>query len=90
MNKLVEGLNGVKMRIDDISIVGRAQNKQEASTAAITIATYWIYLIVFEKRILKLNPDKIKFKAKSISYISHVITSEGLKSDPVKTGVKMP
>ena len=41
---------------------------------------------------VKLNPTKIQFKLKSISFMGHVITEEGIKPDPrkVQAIIEMP
>ena len=90
MNEIVEGLNGVKVIVDDILIVGRGQTKQDAILDH--DQNLLDLLNRLQERNVKLNPDKIKFKTESVPYIGHLITSEGLKSDPLKTEaiVKMP
>ena len=80
----------VKVIVDDILIVGRGQTKQDA------ILDHDQNLLDLLNRLqeknVKLNPDKIKFKTESVLHIGHLITNEGLKSDPLKTEaiVKMP
>ena len=41
---------------------------------------------------MKLNKEKVKFKLKEVTFIGHVVTSEGLKPDTekVKAVVQMP
>ena len=36
------------------------------------------------QRHIKLNKDKMKFKLTQMSYVGHVISAEGLKSDPAE------
>ena len=45
-----------------------------------------------QKKNVKLNHNKIKFKTNEVQYIGHLITDEGLKPDPAKTEaiMKMP
>ena len=90
MTELVEGLNGVKVVMDDILIYGCGNNDQEA------IADHDANIIKLLDRLqeenIKLNIKKMKFKLKEVRYIGHVLTSEGLKSDPEKVEaiLKMP
>jgi len=82
MTDIVEGLNGVKVVMDDILIIGSGDNDSEASV------DHDKNLIALMERLktvnLKLNPEKFRFKERSVKYIGHVLTSNGLQTDPEK------
>jgi len=37
-----------------------------------------------EKEGIKLNPMKIKYKQSEVKYLGHILTTEGIKTDPEK------
>ena len=82
MNDALEGLEGVKVIIDDILVIGCGDTDDEA------IKDHDKKLIALMERIkeknIRLNPNKIKFKQKSVKYIGHVLSSEGLNPDQDK------
>lgn len=78
MNQILSGLNGLKclVYLDDIVIYG------------VNLLDHNKKLIqVFEclrRHNLKINPGKCQFLRKEITYLGHIITSEGIKPDPSK------
>ena len=82
INTALEGLPGVKVIVDDILIYGKGDDIEEANR------DHDRNLIALLKRLryhnIKLNPDKIKFKLKEVSYMGHLLTENGLKVDPLK------
>ena len=43
----------------------------------------YIFLERARERGLKLNPDKVKLRLDSVSFIGHILTNKGLAPDPI-------
>ena len=75
---------------DDIIIMGRGESPQAA------IHDHDENVLALPKRLtqhkLKLNPDKIKFKSNTATFMGHILTTDGLKpsAEIAKTVLKMP
>ena len=78
----LEGLPGQKAIADDILVFGAGDTEEEA-------------LIDHDRNLrevfnrcrqkgIKLNAEKIQFRQKQVSYMGHIISSEGLQADPNK------
>ena len=90
MNQIVEGLAGIEVIADDFLVCGFGDTAEEA------LANHDMNLQNFLTRAqecgLTLNPDKVKLRHSSVSFIGHVLTDKGLAPDPEKTMAiaKMP
>lgn len=84
MDKMLEGIDGAHATIDDILTAGRSVEEHDT-----------ILRRVIEKATefnLKPNLTKTKLRQPQVTYVGHVISKEGLKSDPAKVAalVDMP
>ena len=81
-HEIVEDLQGVEVIADDYLIYGSGDNDKEAEE------DHDRNLIKFLERArqvnLKINKKKMKLRMKSVPYMGHLITAEGLKPDPQK------
>ncbi|XP_060076924.1 uncharacterized protein K02A2.6-like [Ylistrum balloti] len=90
VDEALEGLEGTMAIHDDILVYGCGETDEEA-------------LIDHDKKLqalfdrcqkknLKINKEKLKLRLKSVTYLGHVISAEGLKVDPakIKAIVDMP
>ncbi|GFU14685.1 retrovirus-related Pol polyprotein from transposon 297 [Nephila pilipes] len=64
------------MYLDDIIIVGKTFEEHLSNIRKVSQR--------LQKANLKLSPKKCKFFRKEVSYLGHVISSEGVKIDPKK------
>lgn len=78
----LEGLSNVEVIADDILIYGVGATDEEAERSHDD--AFRALLERARQRNLKLNPKKLKFKMSSVAYMGHVISSDGLKTDPAK------
>ena len=81
LNQALEGL-GVRTIADDIIVFGVGDTDDEA-----VVDHDRKFLTLLERcrqRHVKLNKDKMKFKLRQLSYVGHVISTEGLKPDSAK------
>ena len=76
MNQELLGLCGVKCIADDILIYGRDDADHNSCLEGFTKK--------FQQKGIKLNHAKLEYKCKEVPFHGHVLTSEGLKSDPQK------
>ena len=78
----LEGLPGQKAIADDILVCGASDTDEEA------LKDHDLNLReVFNRcrqRGIKLNAEKIQFRQKQVSYMGHIISSEGFQADPNK------
>ena len=86
LHKALEELHGGWTIVDDIIVFGVGATDEEA-----VVDHDHKLLVLLERcrqrhgqRHIKLNKDKMKFKLPQLSYVGHVISSEGLKPDPAK------
>ena len=83
LHEITAGLTGVKVIVDDILIYGIVNTEEQAS--ANNHDQNIINLVERAKENnLKFNPKKLKLRQKSITYVGHLLTTEGLKPDPSK------
>ena len=82
LHEITAGLTGVEVIADDILIYGTGDTEEQAS------ANHDQNMINLLERAkennLKFNPKKLKLRQKSIAYMGHLLTTEGLKPDPSK------
>jgi len=78
MNSVLTGIQGLKclVYLDDIVIYG--PNLKEHNKRLIQV------LDRLRKHNLNLQPDKCKFLRKEVIYLGHIITENGIRSDPNK------
>ena len=78
-HELIEGLNGVEIIADGFVVVGYGESLQAASK------DHDKSLSAFLQRCeIHLNRDKLQLKVREVPFISHVATSEGLRTNPAK------
>jgi len=73
----LEGLPGQKAIADGILVFGAGDTDEEA------LRDHEVFKRCRQKGI-KLNSEKIQFREKQVSYMGHIISSEGLRADPNK------
>ena len=78
----LEGLDGVHVIADDILVVGKGKNEEEALIDHDSNVEK-LFQRLSEKNI-KLNKDKIQFRQKEVQYMGHTLSNEGLKIDKSK------
>lgn len=78
-HELIEGLNGVEIIADGFVVVGYGESLQAASKDHDKSLS--AFLQRCEER---LNRDKLQLKVREVPFISHVATSEGLRTNPAK------
>lgn len=62
--------------MDDILIHGKTLQELRATTRRV--------MVILEDAGLKLNQEKCQFEKTSVKFLGHVLSQEGLKSDPEK------
>ncbi|BES91778.1 Reverse transcriptase (RNA-dependent DNA polymerase) [Nesidiocoris tenuis] len=82
LHEAFDGLKDIIIVQDDILILGRGVT-DEAASANHDEALRKLLDRAREVNI-KFNRDKIKLKQKSVKYMGHIVSSEGLKPDPDK------
>ena len=82
LHQCLEGLEGIFTIADDTLIVGEGSTHEEA------VANHDQRMTKFRKRCqernIRLNESKLQLKMTSLTYVGHLLTSEGLKPDPQK------
>ena len=81
----LEGLPGQKAIADDILVFGAGDTDEEALKDH-DLNLQEVFNCCRQKGI-KLNAEKIQFRQKQVSYMGHIISSEGLQADPNKLKV---
>ena len=89
-HELAEGLEGVEVVADDFLCIGfdatveEATRDHDANMRELLERARACHLV--------LNPDKVKMRSKSVPFIGHIFTDEGLKVDESKVEaiMKMP
>ena len=82
LDECLEGLSNVEVIADDILLFGTGETLEEAEKSH--DAAMRALLQRCRERGVKLNTKKLRFKLQSVSYLGHVISSEGLSPDPEK------
>ena len=90
MDIALEGLDGAKAIADDILVFGTGTNDEIADKSH--DERLKAVLERCRQKGVKLNKEKMQFKQRQVSYMGHMITSEGLQADPnkIEAIVKMP
>ena len=78
----LEGLHNIEVIADNIVIFGSGDTDEEAEKSH-DEALLSLLQRCREKG-LKLNEQKMKFKMKTVSYMGHVLSAQGLAADPEK------
>lgn len=76
ISTLLEGITGTDVSMDDILIYAETQDKLNEITTRVVNR--------LRNAGLKLNPEKCQFAKKSVTYLGHVVSAEGLQSDGEK------
>ena len=76
MSEMFEGVEGVEVVVDDILVWGENEQQHDERLAKV--------LERARLRNLKLNKTKCQIKKKQITYLGHILTSQGLQPDPKK------
>jgi hypothetical protein len=84
MHDTLEGLSGVEHIMDDIIVWGRDDDDHDQNAEEL--------LKRARERGLKFNKEKTKIRLKSVDYVGHTVTDEGLKpgKDKVRAITEMP
>ena len=84
MKEALEGLDGCEAIMDDTIIYGKTEEEHDKNLEAV--------LTRLEKRGLKLNREKCRFKKTEVKFFGHIISEHGIRPDPekVKAIVEMP
>ena len=77
MSHLLQGLSGNVCLMDDVLVFGANQAEHDARLTAV--------LERIQAARVTLNPEKCKFRCKSVKFLGHLIDEEGIRADPVKT-----
>lgn len=80
LHNVIRDMEGVLNIGDDIIVIGRGDSIDQA--ALDHDKTVLELLRRLTSHNLKLNPDKIRFKAQSAPFMGHVLTSDRLKPSP--------
>ena len=75
-------LDGVVNVADDLLVYGKGATEEEA--IADHDRKLQMLLQRCRERKIRLNPEKLKLRQKSLSFLGHQITSDGLRPDPAK------
>ena len=73
MSTLLEGLDGVKVIMDDILVHDRNREEHDARLNAV--------LRIIKDPGLKLNPKKCVFRKTELTYFVHLIWGDGIKPE---------
>jgi hypothetical protein len=73
------GSNFLKIFVDDLNVHNKSWEEH--------LQHLGIVMYKFKEVNLKLNPNKCRFAAKSITFLGHVVSKEGTKPDPGKIEV---
>ena len=76
MERLLEGLEGVSVIMDDILIYASDMTEHDSRLKAV--------LQRCREKGLKLNPKKSQIAVREVKYMGHILSAEGVKPDPAK------
>ena len=77
MQKALMDCEGVVCQMDDILVYGDTQEEHDSRLRAV--------IKKIQEAGITLNKDKCKFNVSKISFLGHVISSDGIRADPSKT-----
>ena len=76
MNEVIKGIRGAMVYLDDILIFSKSKEEH-----------YQVIGQVLDRILaagLRINPDKCTFMKEEIKFLGHIISKEGIRTDPVK------
>ena len=76
MSALLRDLDGIVCLIDDILIYGSTQEERDERLLAV--------LNRLEEADLTLNRDKCEFSRREVKFLGHILSQDGVHSDPDK------
>lgn len=76
MSRMVEDIDGAEVIVDDILVWGETLKEHDERLKKV--------LERAKDYNLKLSSEKCEFRRKEVTYVGHVLSSEGLKADPEK------
>lgn len=76
MSKILEGLEGVACKMDDILVFGRDEGKHDERLKRV--------LRRLEESGMTLNREKCEFKVRKIKFLGHQVFGEAISADPDK------
>ena len=84
MHEMFDDIEGVEIIMDDILVHGRTESEHDARLKEV--------LLRCRDKNLKLNPKKIKLRTNQVKYIGHILSENGIHTDPekVETIVNFP
>ena len=82
VNQALAGLEGVLDIVDDILIYGVGDTEKQANADHDQKLTKLLERC--QSQGIALNPDKLKLRAKSVTFMGHMLTNEGIRIDPDK------
>ena len=82
VNQALAGLEGVLDIVDDILIYGVGDTEEQANADHDQKLTRLLERC--QSQGIALNPDKLKLRTKSVTFMGHVLTNEGIRIDPDK------
>ena len=82
MHELVEGLRGVEVILDDFLICGFGDTTKAAT--ANHDQNLKAFLLRAREKNLTINSENLKLRQSQVSFIGHLLTAQGLRSDPSK------
>ncbi|KAK2727377.1 hypothetical protein QYM36_008013 [Artemia franciscana] len=84
MDEIFEGLEGIRILIDNILVYGKSQEEHENRLCAV--------LKRAREKGVRFNQEKCTFGMEQVKYSGHIISKEGIKPDPEKLNAikKMP
>ena len=77
MSAILAGNDGVLCHMDDVFIFGRDHDEHDTRLHAA--------LHTLQEAGVTLNPEKCEFSRRSITFLGHVISEQGISADPSKT-----
>ena len=82
VNEIIEGLSGVEVIADDFLIVGFGEINAEAMESHDEHLRKLLERL--QQKNLTLNRKKVQLRKKSVPYMSHLLTNQGVAIDPKK------
>ena len=77
MNKILSGLDGTLCLIDDTIVFGQTKEERDLRLKAA--------LERIQRAGVTLNKDKCEFGKEKLSFLGHIVDSQGIQADPEKT-----
>ena len=77
MTKLMEGIDGVLVYIDDLLIITKGTFEEHVEGIKLVLQR-------MKEKDLQINIDKSKFAVQEIDYLGYILTREGIRPQPKK------